>query len=184
MSSTTWIALLRGINVGRNNRVSMADLRDLLESVGYDDVQTHGQSGNALFVAAAGKRQGAAIEDEIATRMAKDLDLDVKVVARTADELAAVVEANPFPGRGVGPKELHAAFLSGRPTAKQRSVLEDLDAAEFAPDEFELGDRVIYLRLPDGVMGSRLPNWERLLPMNVTARNWNTVSRLHELAGG
>jgi uncharacterized protein (DUF1697 family) len=173
------VALLRGINVGRNKRVAMADLRRLLESLGYNDVRTLLQSGNAVFT--GGKGGAPALARQIASQIEADLGLDVKVLVRTAEQLAAVIEANPFVARGVSPKELHVAFLSAAPAPKK---IAGLDRDKFAPDEFEVGDRVIYARLPNGQAGSRLPDWERTLGLTVTTRNWNTVNRLRDLARG
>ena len=173
---TTWVALLRGINVGRSKRVAMADLRALLESLGYGGVRTHLQSGNAVFTTGSAKAQ--ALERQIASRIAADLGLDVKVLVRTADELARVVDRNPFVRRGADPKELHVAFLSAPAPAGR---LAGLDPAAIAPDQVEPGDRVLYARLPNGMAGSRLPDWERLLGLSVTVRNWNTVTRLRDL---
>jgi uncharacterized protein (DUF1697 family) len=178
-SGKTWVALLRGINVGRAKRVAMGDLRALLESLGYGDVRTHGQSGNVVFT--AGKGGAPALEKQIASKIEADLGLDVKVLVRTARELAAVVDANPFVKRKVDPKELHVAFLSGTPPAKK---LASLNPAELAPDEFAPGKRVLYLRQPNGIMGSRLPDWEKMLGLTVTARNWNTTTKLRDLAAG
>jgi uncharacterized protein (DUF1697 family) len=179
VSAKVWVALLRGINVGRNKRVAMADLRRLLESLGCRDVRTLLQSGNAVFT---GGRGGAtARQRQIASRIDSELGLDVKVLVRTADQLAAVAEKNPFAARGVGPKELHVAFLSTAPAAKK---LAGLEPEQFTPDEFEVGDRVLYLRLPNGIAGSRLPDWERTLGLTVTVRNWNTVTKLRDLAAG
>src|ERR1017187_2944025 len=108
MGTRTWVALLRGINVGGNKRVAMADLRGLLESLGYQEVRTVLQSGNARFVAAG---PSSTLETQIGSRIAADLGLDVKVLVRSADEFGAVVDANPWPARGVDRKELHVAFL-------------------------------------------------------------------------
>lgn len=174
----TWVALLRGINVGRNKRVAMSDLRALLEALGYQDVRTLLQSGNAIFT--AGRATASKLEQQISERINEDLAMDVSVLVRTAAELIEVVAANPFVAKGVPKNELHAAFLAGTPTsAKVASV--DHDA--FAPDQFAFGERVIYLRLPGGVMASRLPDWERVLGVRATQRNWNTVTRLLDLAG-
>ncbi|MHB8465324.1 MAG: DUF1697 domain-containing protein [Acidimicrobiales bacterium] len=177
MSSTTWIALLRGINVGGKRKLAMADLRLVLESLGLGEVRTVLQSGNALF---AGPQVAAAkLERQIEAGIAADLDLDVKVLVRTADELAATYDDNPFVSRRVAAKELHVAFLSAPAEADKVAAL---DAKAFAPDEFRVGERAIYLRLPNGVTGSKLPNWERALGVSVTVRNWNTVSRLRDLS--
>ena len=175
--NVTWVALIRGINVGRAKRIAMADLRAVLEALGCADVRTQGQSGNAIFSSRHAK--GEPIEAEIAMAIKREFGMDVAVLARTATELDAVVAANPFVARGVPARELHVAFLSASPAAaKSRSV--DHDA--YAPDEFAFGKRVVYVRLPNGVMGSKLPDWERALGVRVTMRNWNTTTKLNDLA--
>lgn len=179
MTTTMWVALLRGINVGRNKRLAMADLQSLLESLGYCDVRTLLQSGNAIFTTSSGK--GPALQRQIASQIRTDVGLDVKVLVHTAAEFAAVVDNNPFASRGVDSKQLHVAFLDGPPA---RNSVAWPDPTEVAPDEFVLGERAIYLRLPDGVIASRLPDWERLLGTDVTMRNWNTVNRVREAARG
>jgi uncharacterized protein (DUF1697 family) len=176
--TSTWVALLRGVNVGRNKRIAMSDLRDLLVSLGYADVRTHLQSGNAIFSGA--RRKPDVIEQEISSRIRKEFGMEVAVLVRRAAELAAVVEANPFVTRGVDTNELHVTFLAAPPAATKLAAI-DRDAC--APDEFAVGERVIYVRLRNGVMGSRLPNWDRLLGMPTTTRNWNTTTRLRDLAG-
>ncbi len=183
MSAPTWVALLRGINVGASTRVAMADLRDLLGGLGHGEVRTLLQSGNAAFTAedGTGRSRAGRLEAAISEAIASELALRVDVLVRTAAELAAVVEANPFVARGDAPRELHATFLASAPAA---AAVAGLDPAAAAPDEFELGDRVVYERLANGVMGSRLPDWQRVLGITVTRRSWNTVERLHALATG
>jgi uncharacterized protein (DUF1697 family) len=173
MSATTWIVLLRGINVGGHKRVAMSDLRGLLESLGYHDVRTHLQSGNALFTASGVK--ATRLEHDIASAIESQLGLDVIVLVRSAAELRRVVADNPYLGRGIEQKQLHATFLSKQPAATK---VAQLDREAFRPDDFVIGDRVIYARLPNGVAGSRLPDWERTLDVSASTRNWNTVARL------
>lgn len=198
--SSTWVALLRAINLGRTRRVAMADLRAMLGSLGYGDVRTHLQSGNALFTtpdpidagagagggggagdAAAVEAAAARLEREIAARLAAECGFDVPVMVRSAGQLAQVVEANPFVARRVDEQELHAAFLSAAPPAE---AVAAIDVTAYAPDELVVGDRVAYLRRPNGIQGSRLPDLGKLLEIEVTERNWRTVSRLHALALG
>jgi uncharacterized protein (DUF1697 family) len=174
---TTRVALLRGINVGRNKRIAMADLRSMLESLGYEAVRTNLQSGNALFV--AGARNDSKLEQEISAAIKATFGMEVAVLVRTAAELASVVDSNPFVGRADA-SELHATFVAAAPPAAKIAAV-DRDAC--APDEFAVGDRVIYLRLRNGVMGSRLPDWDRVLGLRTTTRNWNTTTRLREMAG-
>jgi uncharacterized protein (DUF1697 family) len=175
---TTWVALLRAVNLGPTNKVAMAELRTALAADGYNDVRTHLQSGNVLF-SASGRTTGAAVEKKVAATIRSEFGLDVKVMVRSASELDKVVHGNPFVGRKVDPKQLHAVFLSAEPAAKQRSAV-DPDA--YAPDELVFGDRVVYVRLPNGVQGAKLPSWEKLLGVDATMRTWRTVTRLAELA--
>jgi uncharacterized protein (DUF1697 family) len=176
--TTTWVALLRGINVGRNKRIAMSGLRELLQSLGYTDVRTHLQSGNAIF--STPRRKPDAIEQEVSSGIKRAFGMEVAVMVRSAAELAAVVEANPFVARGVTTAELHATFLTTSPSPTK---IATVDAAAVAPDEFAFGTRVIYLRLPNGVTGSRMPNLDRVLGMPTTTRNWSTTTRLRDLAG-
>ncbi|HXI80857.1 MAG TPA: DUF1697 domain-containing protein, partial [Verrucomicrobiae bacterium] len=91
---TTYIALLRGINLGPRNKIAMAELRELLEGLGFDDVRTHILSGNAIFTST--RRSAARLEAEIERAIERRFGFDVAVLVRTREELAAVVEANPF----------------------------------------------------------------------------------------
>jgi uncharacterized protein (DUF1697 family) len=170
---TSWVALIRGINVGGHAPLAMSDLRALLTGLGYDDVRTHLQSGNAAF-AAPGAR-APALERDIASAIGSKLGLEIKVMVRSGAQLRRVVGDNPFSKKKVGPKELHATFLSKKPAAAK---LAAVDPKACLPDEFAFGDRVIYVRLRNGVAGSRLPNWERVLGVSATTRNWNTTTRL------
>ena len=176
---TTWVALFRGINVGSHKRVAMSDLRELLESLGYGDVRTHLQSGNAVFRSSHGT--AGKLEVQIAAKLDTELGLDVKVLVRSADDLVALVDSNPFIARRVDPKELHLAFLSKAPPATK---LAGLDPDGYAPDEFEVARRALYLRLPNGFQGARLPNLEKVLGVDATLRSWKTVTRLRDLATG
>ena len=177
--ATTWIALVRAVNLGPVNRLPMADFRALLEALGHEDVRTVLQSGNALFSASKASK-AATLERAIEKRLTADAGLDVKVLVRSAKEMAGVVDGNPFVGRrGVDVNELGVAFLSADPAAAK---VEALSAAAYQPDEFEIGDRVVYTRQPSGVRASKLPSWEKALGVTVTARNWRTVTRLHELS--
>jgi uncharacterized protein (DUF1697 family) len=173
------IALLRGINVGGHNRIAMASLRELLGELGYGDVRTHLQSGNAVLSAPGSppERTGREIEG----RIARDLGLEVRVVVRTSDELAEAIEGNPLGELATDPARMHVTFLSAAP---ERSLLEELAPADFEPDVFAVGTREIYVWYPDGVRATRLTNafWERRLGVTATARNWNTVTRLLALA--
>jgi uncharacterized protein (DUF1697 family) len=172
------VALLRGVNVGGNNRVSMAHLRELMQGLGYDGVRTHLQSGNAVFTADGTPPERAA--QEIEGLLERHLGLSVRVLVRTDEELARVVEANPLAEAISEPARLLVNFLAEAPDP---DLLGGLDPADFEPDIFGVGEREIYVWCPEGVRATKLSHafWEKRLRVVATARNWNTVTRLLEL---
>jgi uncharacterized protein (DUF1697 family) len=171
--------LLRGVNVGGNRKVAMGDLRELLESLGHTEVSTHLQSGNAIL--SSSMRSTRRLGQQIEKALAADLGVDTRVLVWSAGELAAVVEANPFPESVRTPKHLHVAFLSEQPGADQAKATAP-DA--YAPDEFRFGDRVVYLRYADGSQGSKLDRVLIGLKGVATTRNWNTVEALARKTSG
>jgi uncharacterized protein (DUF1697 family) len=177
---TRLVVLLRGINVGRHKRIAMPALRELLGELGYEDVRTHLQSGNALVSTEDPPDAVArAVEDRIRER----LGFEVDVVVRTADELAAIVESDPLGDvAGDGAKRF-VLFLSAPPDP---GVVKELERRDFGAEAFAAGAREVYAWCPDGLMDSPLMkalNGAELAPV-ATARNWNTVTRLLELAHG
>jgi uncharacterized protein (DUF1697 family) len=168
---TRWAALLRGVNVGGGRRVVMADLRSLLTSLGYEAVQTLLNSGNAVFSSSG---RAPAIQRTIEAALASELGVECKVLLRSGRELDAVVRGNPFPVDDV--TKIGVAFLSAEPdSARLRSV------GDVSPEAFAVGDRVLYLQLPFGFGRSKLPDWQKVLGLTVTARNWATTSKLRDL---
>lgn len=180
--TTTYIALLRGINVGGHNRVAMADLRALCTDLGHGDVRTYVQSGNVVFTSDRADPDG--LGEELTDRIAAELGVSPTVVVRTADELAAVAADNPFADQAAAdPTKVHAAFLSVAPPDPSHFAVE---AADFAPEEVVAGDRVLYLHLPGGIGRSRLATelGRRAREVELTVRNWRTVDKLLDLAAG
>jgi uncharacterized protein (DUF1697 family) len=173
-----YVALLRGINVGRAKRVAMADLRDLLAALGYSEVRTHLQSGNAVLTGpdAAPSEHAARIEAAIGER----LGLDVRCVVVTADELRGVVAGHPFADVATDGSRMMALFLSAVPDA---GLLAAHDPVALDPERARLGHRVIYQWCPDGVLAAPpvAAFVEKHLGVHVTARNWNTVTKLATL---
>jgi uncharacterized protein (DUF1697 family) len=175
-SRTTFVALLRGINVGGHRRVGMGPLRGLFESLGHGDVTTYIQSGNVVFDSPGGDPR--ALADEIELRILEEFGFGVDVVVRTADEMATIVSSNPFLAGAPDTKGLHVAFA--------RDPIEPVDPSidrRFAPDEFSVASSVVYLRTPAGFGTSRLTDafLKRVAGSLVTTRNWNTVTKLAEL---
>lgn len=171
------IALLRGINIGSRQRVSMPELRELLERLGYRDVQTLVQSGNVVFKSRAAP---ATLEKKLEQEIEKALGVDPEVVVRTRDELAAAIEANPFPVPD-DPKNLHVTFLSGEPDA---DAVEQLESAHVGDDRVAFLGREIYIAYANGMGRSELAKRLGNAKLGVTAtdRNWNTVTKLLEMA--
>lgn len=178
---TTYVALLRGINLGPRNKIAMADLRGLLDGLGHGEVRTHILSGNAIFT--SNRRSIPRLEAEIEQAIRTRFGLDIAVLVRTRDELAAVVDGNPFPAAKRNPSHCFAIFLDKNPS---KARLEAMDPATYAPDEIRLGGRVIYAWLPNGVQGSKVLGLltDKRLGVTTTNRNWNTTTKLLELAGG
>jgi len=178
VSAKRQVALLRGINLGRNKRIAMADLRKLVEGLGYEEVRTHLQSGNVVFTTADSPARAAkAIEGELDAK----LGMDVRVLIRTDRELAGVVERNPLGDVMTDPTRLFVTFLSAKPDARR---VRGIDPSKFVPDVFRVGDREVYVWCPNGYAGTKLNHafWEKQLGLTGTARNWRTVTRLLELA--
>ena len=177
---TTFVALLRAVNVGGNNQISMSKLRAVLESLGYTGVTTYIQSGN--IVLDGKERTAAALVPKLEAAIAHEFGLTIDVVARTTRDLTAVIETNPFRTRVPDTTKLHVAFLNQPP---DRARVNSLDPARFAPDEFAVGASEVYLHCPEGLGRSKLAAAivAKLAPAPATVRNWNTVNKLAELAG-
>lgn len=182
MGTTTYAALLRGINVGGSRKVPMAELRTLLEGLGHGGVRTYLQSGNAVFASDHGDEDSLA--EELAGALAERFGFTVDVLVRDHAYLRAVLDACPFPAAELAGKQLHATYFSA-PVDPERFA--SLDQQAFLPEEFRLGDRVLYLYAPDGLGRSKLaeslarPRMTKGLV--ATTRNWNTVVKLVELTG-
>jgi len=175
----TYVALLRGINVGGKRKIPMAGLRPLISSLGFEDVVTYVQSGNVVFRSPTG--DGRDITSRIEQRIADVFGIDVAVLLRTTAELEEIAESNPFLAKEADLSRLHVVFLNGVPGA---DAVSQLDPNRSPPDEFRLHGREIYLRLPNGAGRSKLTidYFERRLGVGATARNWNTLTKLVALA--
>ena len=176
MSELTQIALLRGINVGKKNRIKMADLSESLAKVGLENVRTYIQSGN---IALESKLSRAKLEDLIAGAIADDFDCDVPVLVREKKYFQRVLQENPFCKSKFDIAQLHVTLLSKKPSAKAVGELADL---EFA-DPYEIAGDVVYLRLVSGYSKTKLTNGflEQKLGVAATSRNWETICKLVEM---
>jgi uncharacterized protein (DUF1697 family) len=172
------IALLRGINLGSHKRVGMGPLRELLAGLGYGDVRTYLQSGNVVLTSQASPER---LQRELEQQIADELGLETRVLVRTRDELADVIERDPLAGVADDPKRYQVSFLSAEPDAE---VVRELGGVDVAPERFVVSGREIYTWHPDGIQRSQLNKVlsDRRLGVIATARNWNTVTKLLALA--
>jgi uncharacterized protein (DUF1697 family) len=172
--------MLRGVNVGGHNVIKMDVLRALCTSLKLRNPQTYVQSGNVVFAAAergldrlAGRIE-AAIEETAGFRPT--------VILRTAAEMREVVARNPFAGRsGIEPGKLIVVFLARAPGDDAR---ERLRAIKTDPEELHIHDRELYVYYPNGMGRTKFTAavMERALKIDATARNWNSVTRLLDMA--
>lgn len=173
-------ALLRGINLGPSRRLPMADLRALLTEAGFGDVATYVQSGNVALDSAL---VPDALAAELTRLIAERFDLDVPVIVRSHDELAAVIAFNPLRDVATEPKRHQVTFLDAPLADEARAALE---AAAVEPERVAFGEREVYAWHPAGIARSKL--WNALagkgLGVRGTSRNWTTVLKLAEMTAG
>jgi uncharacterized protein (DUF1697 family) len=175
----TFVALLRGVNVGKANRVPMAGFRELLTGLGYREVATLLNSGNAIFRAAGGAPASHAAR--IGRALAAQMQVAVPVIVKSAAELADAVTDCPIPVDTADHSRLLAAFAQDRATL--RSLAEVASLVE-PPEQFAIGRHCAYLFCSEGILASRAAN--ALLGKagaKVTTRNWATVLKLRARAG-
>lgn len=178
-TQTTHVALLRGINLGGKNRLAMKDLAAIFADAGCTDVRTYIQSGNVIFRATP--QVAKTVDVKVTKQILDTFGLSVPMVLRTAEQLDAVIRANPFPHAATLPKTLHVCFLS---RAANADATAKLNGRCVPPEEFLVRDREIYLHIPLGFADSKLARspFDSMTSATSTMRNWNTVCKLLELA--
>ncbi len=173
------ISMLRAVNLGSHNRISMESLRALYASLGFEDARTYIQSGNVVFrtternVSAAAKR----IEDA----MEKTFGFCSAVIVRSSSDLRKVIAANPFANRPeVEPNRLLVLFLAADPEKKDLRRIAGLEG----PEELYSAGREVYIYFPNGMARPKISQAlvEKALNTPGTGRNWNTVKKLLEMA--
>ena len=177
-----YISLLRGINLGPHNRISIDQLKTSLVSLGFERVQTYTQSGNVIFSAAL--RSSSVVSDRIEKKIVVAFGLAITVVSRTAEEMGNTIRSNPFlKEKRIDLSKLHVTFLSQAPVP---SSLEKLAPLASAGDEFRPSGREIYLYCPNGYGRTKLSNnaLERAFSVRATTRNWRSVNQLYQIALG
>jgi uncharacterized protein (DUF1697 family) len=173
-----FVALLRGVNVGKARRLPMAGLRALLTQMGYTDVATLLNSGNVVFSAAKGAPAQHATA--IAAAVARELDVDVSVVVKSASELASIVAGNPLAVGAFDPSRLLVAYVQDE---KSLSSLATVARLVVSPERFVIGKKAAYLHCANGILDSKAG--KALLGREgtmATTRNWSTTLKLNALA--
>lgn len=176
---TTYVSMLRGINVGGAKRIAMPKLASLYEALGFEAVRTYIQSGNVIFESADQNVVG--IREAIEEKIRASLGVSVAVIIRTMEDLSQITVGNPFIARGMDAKKLHVTFLSDVPA---NASLASGEISRDGADEFYLTGKEIYLFCPDGYGRTKLSNsfFEKKLGVSATTRNWKTVNTLLALA--
>jgi uncharacterized protein (DUF1697 family) len=176
----TYIAMLRGINVGGRKIIKMEYLRLSFEALGCRGVRTYVQSGNVVFETA--KASSTGLSKSIGEQILHDFGFAVSFILKTPNEMKKVVGTNPFlKKRAIDQSKLYVTFLSSPPAP---TALQNLNALDTEPDQFCITGREIYLYCPNGYGRTKLSNnaFERMLSVKATTRNWKTVNMLLEMS--
>jgi uncharacterized protein (DUF1697 family) len=174
----TYIALLRGINVGGNNKLPMRDLVTILEGLGLQNVKTYIQSGNVVFQSE--QTDQAQLSQAITNAIRQRYGFGPYVLILDLKSYGDALAANPFPEGEAEPKSLHLFFMDASPQTVDVAALDRVKAPN---ERYALLDRIFYLHAPDGIGRSKLAEtlgkgWG----VNITARNWRTVSEVMAMA--
>ena len=176
-----YIALLRSVNVAGHGRLAMADVQQSFVALGHADVSTYIQTGNVFFRSPSKNKSSlvAGIEQQLEA----DFGSSPAVILRTASELSHVLATSPYPAQGANPARHHVTFLAQPPSS---STLSGFSAPASGRDELVIVGMEVYVHAPDGYAHSKLTGamLERRLGVMSTTRNWNTVTKLCQLAGG
>ena len=178
---TTYISMLRGINVGGHNKIKMDILKQLYIELGYINVQTYIQSGNVIFQTL--DTNTANLAKSIAKQILEVTRFEVPVLVLKLEELKQTVENNPFTLDSTkNAASFHITFLSAIPDTTN---VEKLESSDYGEDQFKLQDKIIYVYCPTGYGNTKLTNtfFENKLKVTATCRNWKTVNELVRLAG-
>ena len=172
----TWIALLRGINVGGRNKLLMAQLASLMHELGFIDIKTYIQSGNIVFRSSSSS--ATKLSGKICNAIGERFGFNPPVFVISKDRFLSIADANPFP-KTEG-KDLHFFFLNEQPLDFDHAALDALKAKS---ESWRLLDGIFYLHAPEGFHGSKLAaKVERVLGVSATCRNWQTVLKITLLA--
>jgi uncharacterized protein (DUF1697 family) len=177
------IALLRGINVGGKNKIKMADLKQMFESLGLSRVQTYIQSGNVLFESEADE---SSLRNRIEQGIEATFGISLVVVLRTAEEMKRILENCPYTAEQVAEAEaasqVESLYVALLPEAPSQEGIERWSAYQTERDHYRFAGRDLYLLYSHSVRDSKLANNLPKLGVPATVRNWKTMSKLVALA--
>jgi len=177
---STYISILRGINVSGHNMIKMDVVRQLYSELGFSDIQTFIQSGNVIFSSISSNTNQ--LEGAISKELHDNFGFDIPVLVLTPEELKTALNNNPFINDPIkDPAFMHLTFLSNLP---DRSLIEKIPSNFFLPDEYFISGKTIYLYCPHGYGKTKLNNsfFENKLKLTATTRNLNTSNELLKLA--
>lgn len=179
---TTYIAFLRGINVGGKNKIKMADLKTMFEQIGCSEVQTYIQSGNVIFESNETEKQ---LQDRVEQEIEKMFGITTSVILRTAQELEKILNSCPFSESDVKEAEEscegESLYVSLMQEIPPQESFEKLKATPNIDDKYELVDRDVYLLFKRSIRNSKLANNLQKLEVPATVRNWNTLNKIVSL---
>lgn len=174
------ISMLRGVNLGSHNRIKMDELRALYESLKLEDPRSYVQSGNIIF--RSKEKSSPQLSKKIQDAIGKKFGCRPEVIIRTVEEIRRAIAASPFAKRkDIEPGKLLVTFLASEPP---KEALAAIDSLKSHPEEIHLKGRQMYIYFPNGIGTSKLP-WsqvEKHLKVTGTARNWNSVTKMLEIA--
>jgi uncharacterized protein (DUF1697 family) len=174
-----YVALFRGINVGKAKRIAMADLRVLLQKLGFTDVQTLLNSGNAVFTAAA--EPAARLSGRIRQAVLEKAGVDALVIVKSAKDVAAIVAGNELAKVATDPSRLLVAVTND---AKALESVEALAGAAWGDDRIHVGKHAAYLWCANGILESKaVESLLKGLKGTGTTRNWATLNKIHAVMG-
>ncbi len=177
---TVVISMLRAVNVGGHNKIKMDALRALYETLKLRDAQTYVQSGNVIF--RSEERDISRLTKRIEDGMQRKFGFRPDVILRTAAEMREVVARNPFAKRrGIEPGKLLVTFLASDPGEEAREKVRQMKCD---PEELRIEGRELYIYFPKGQGRSKLSGaaLEKALKTPATGRNWNSVTKMLEMA--
>lgn len=176
----TYIALLRGINVGGQKKIRMAELRDSLAVLSFSDVKTYIQSGNIVFRSSENSTE--TLEAQIKQNILDRFGFDVPTLVRSPAALVAALAKNPFKNDNIDQNRCYITFLA---TPPQAAKVQALLALDYSPEEIRIVEQVAYLYSPEGFARAKISNnlVEKKLGVAATSRNQKTTTKLIEMAG-